>query len=108
MMHWYFLAAAVVLEVAGTTSMKLSEGFSNWLPSVMMFTFYGAAFFCNTMALRKLDLSVTYSIWCGAGTALVAIVGMTAFREPVTMIKLGSIGLILLGVIGLGMSTRTI
>jgi small multidrug resistance pump len=106
-MHWYFLAAAIAFEVAGTTSMKLSDGFANLAPSLLMFAFYAAAFFCNTMALRRLDLSITYSIWCGMGTALVAIIGMTAFRETVTLLKLGSIALILVGVVGLGLSART-
>lgn len=105
-MHWYFLAAAIVFEVAGSTSMKLSYGLSRAGPTAMMFAFYAVAFACNAMALKKLDLSVTYAIWSGLGTALVAIIGMTWFQEPVTALKVGSTTLIVLGVIGLAMSAR--
>jgi small multidrug resistance pump len=105
-MHWALLAAAIVFEVAGTTCMKLSRGFTELWPSVFMFGCYAAAFVCNTLALRKLDMSITYAIWCGVGLALVAIIGMGWFREPVTALKLASLALILLGVVGLGVSTR--
>jgi small multidrug resistance pump len=105
-MHWYFLATAIAFEVAGSTSMKLSQGLSKLGPTVMMFAFYGVAFACNAMALKVLDLSVTYAIWSGMGTALVAIIGMTWFQEPVTALRVGSIGLILMGVVGLAFSAR--
>jgi small multidrug resistance pump len=105
-MHWYFLAVAIAFEVAGSTSMKLSQGLSKLGPTVMMFAFYAVAFACNAMALKRLDLSVTYAIWSGMGTALVAIIGMTWFQEPVTLLRAGSIVLIVLGVVGLALSAR--
>jgi small multidrug resistance pump len=105
-MHWYFLAAAIVFEVAGSTSMKLSQGLSKLGPTLMMFAFYGVAFACNAMALKRLDLSVTYAIWSGMGTALVALIGMTWFQEPVTVLRTASILLIVCGVVGLALSAR--
>jgi small multidrug resistance pump len=104
---WAFLAAAILFEVAGTTCMKLARGFQEWLPSVLMFGFYACAFVCNTMALRKLDMSVTYAIWCGVGASLVAIIGMGVFKESISLLKVGSIALIVLGVVGLALSHRT-
>lgn len=105
-MHWYYLAAAIVFEVMGSTAMKLSHGLSRLEPTLMMFGFYAVAFACNAMALRTLDLSVTYAIWSGVGTALVAVVGMTYFQEPVTALRLLSITLIVAGVVGLAFSAR--
>ena len=105
-MHWYFLAAAIVFEVAGSTSMKLSQGLSRMGPTAMMFAFYAVAFACNAMALKRLDLSVTYAIWSGMGTALVAIIGITWFQEPATALRIGSILLIVVGVVGLALSAR--
>jgi small multidrug resistance pump len=105
-MHWYYLAAAIVFEVAGSTSMKLSYGLSRLGPTVLMFAFYAVAFACNAMALKRLDLSVTYAIWSGLGTAAVAVIGMTWFQEPVTALRLISIALIVMGVLGLALSAR--
>ena len=105
-MHWALLIAAIVLEVAGTTNMKLSEGFTRTLPSVLIFVFYGLSFTAFTFALKKLDLSLSYAIWAGAGTALIAAIGIIWFKEPVNRLKIGSVLLIIAGIIGLNMSMR--
>lgn len=101
MSAWAYLAAAIVLEVAGTTSMKLSHGFTRLLPSLLLFVFYVFAFVGLTVALKRLELSVTYAIWAGVGTILTALIGFTMFDEPITVWKVASIGLIIVGVVGL-------
>lgn len=104
MQHWFYLSVAIALEVAGTTSMKLSEGFTKLVPSVLIFVFYVASFAVLTLALKKLDVSVAYAVWAGAGTALIALIGIVWFKEPATMLKFFSILLIIAGVVGLNMS----
>lgn len=98
---WLFLSAAIVLEVAGTVSMKLSHGFSNALPSVLLFLFYGASFTCLNFALRTIDVSVAYAIWSALGLMLVAAIGILLLRESASALKLASIALIVAGVAGL-------
>jgi small multidrug resistance pump len=104
MQSWFYLAAAICLEVAGTTSMKLSNGFDRLIPSVLIFVFYGLSFSVLTFALRRIDISIAYAIWAGLGTALIAVIGMVYFREPLTLLKIGSLLLIILGVVGLNLS----
>ena len=99
MNHWLILAGAIVLEVSGTVSMKLSDGFTRLLPSVLIFVFYAASFAVLTLALKKIDVSVAYAVWAGAGTALIAVVGMLFFKEPPTLLKLVSLLLIIAGVV---------
>lgn len=103
MQSWLLLFGAIVLEVAGTTSMKLSEGFARFWPSMFIFVFYGLSFTALTLALKRLDVSVAYAIWSGLGTALIAVVGVLWFKESVTPLKIASIALILLGVVGLNL-----
>jgi small multidrug resistance pump len=98
---WLFLTAAIVLEVAGTVSMKLSHGFVNGLPSVLLFLFYGASFTCLNFALRTIDVSVAYAIWSALGLVLVAAIGILALGEGAGTLKLASIVLIVAGVAGL-------
>jgi small multidrug resistance pump len=98
---WLLLTAAILLEVAGTTSMKFSAGFTKLLPSILIFIFYAASFAVLTLALRKIDISIAYAIWSGMGTVLITAIGILWFREPATAFKLACIGLIVLGVIGL-------
>ena len=102
-MHWLYLAGAILFEVAGTTSMKLSLGFTKLVPSVLIFIFYAISFVSLTFAVRKIDMSVSYAIWSGVGTALIALIGVYYFSESMTMLKLASIVLIILGVIGLNL-----
>jgi len=61
-MSWILLIAAICMEVCGTTCLKLSEGFTKWVPSVLIFVFYGVSFTLMAYAVRKLDLSISYAI----------------------------------------------
>ena len=87
MHHWLFLSGAILLEVAGTISMKLSEGFTRPIPSVLIFVFYIISFVALTFAIEKIEVSTAYTIWAGVGTALIAIIGLVYFGEPATAIK---------------------
>jgi small multidrug resistance pump len=83
-MHWIYLTLAILFDVAGTTCMKLSAGFSKLFPAVLMGVFYAVCFYFLTLALKKVDLSIAYAIWGGVGTALIATIGILWFREPMT------------------------
>ncbi|MGL6283669.1 MAG: DMT family transporter [Microcoleaceae cyanobacterium] len=96
-----YLFFAIIFEITGTTCMKLSEGFTKILPSVAIFVFYGLSFTCLTISLKKIDVSIAYSIWSGVGTVLISLIGILWFKESSSMNKLISIALIVIGVIGL-------
>ena len=100
-MHWLYLVGAILLEVAGTTSMKLSDGLTKPLPSILIFVFYAISFVALTLALKKIPISVAYAIWSGVGTALIAVIGILYFKEALSLAKLACIGLVVIGVIGL-------
>ena len=100
---WAALIVSIVLEVAGTTCMKFSEGFTRLTPSVLIFVFYGISFYAFTLAVKKIELGTAYAIWAGAGTALITVIGILYFREPATLMKLASISLIIAGVVGLNL-----
>jgi len=103
-MTWTYLILAILFEVSGTTCMKLSQGFTKTVPSILLFVFYTLSFAMLTLALKKLDVSVAYAVWSGMGTALIATIGVLWFKEPVTALKLISLGLIIIGVVGLNLS----
>jgi small multidrug resistance pump len=103
-MYWFLLAVAIVLEVMGTTCMKLSEGFTRLLPSVLVFVLYMVSFACMILALKKMELGIVYAIWAGLGTALIALIGIVWFQESVSLLKIVSIVFIVLGVLGLRLS----
>ena len=101
------LTFAIVLEVAGTTNMKLSEGFSNLVPSVLVIFFYALSIIALTFAVNRLEVSVAYAVWSGMGTALVAMIGLWFFRESVTSVKVVALGLIIVGVVMLHLTDES-
>jgi small multidrug resistance pump len=99
----FYLLLAILAEVTGTTCVKLSEGFTRLLPSALILVFYGLSLGFLGLALKKVDLSLAYAVWSGLGIAFIASVGVLWFREPVTTVKVVSLGLIVVGVAGLNL-----
>lgn len=106
-MNWLYLVVAILLEVSGTTCMKLSEGFTRLVPSILLFVFYALSLGMLTLALKRIDVSIAYAVWSAVGTALIATIGVLWFKEPITALKLISLALIIGGVVGLNLSGGT-
>ena len=106
MFAWLILAGTILLEVVGSTMMKLSQGFTVFWPSVGVFVCYSAALAGLTITLKYIELSIAYAIWAGAGTALIAVIGIAYFREPVSALKIVSLILVVAGVGGRELSSR--
>ncbi|UOE96397.1 multidrug efflux SMR transporter [Alkalihalobacillus sp. LMS39] len=81
--------------------MKESFGLTKVVPSVLLFVFYGLCFSLFAIVVKTIDLSVAYAIWAGVGTLCVSLIGMFYYGETVSVVKLLSISLIIIGVIGL-------
>ncbi|MEV1010609.1 multidrug efflux SMR transporter [Streptomyces sp. NPDC049881] len=98
-MTYVLLACAILAEIAGTTLMKLSDGFSRLWPSLGTAVCYVAAFVLLARTLRHLEVGVAYAIWSGAGTALIAAIGVLFLGEGASPAKLAGIALVIAGVV---------
>jgi small multidrug resistance pump len=101
-----YLAAAILLEICGTTALKLSDGFTRIGPASVVVVCYTASFVVLSWALRGIDLSTAYAVWSGVGTALVAAIGILWFGEAAGIWKLACLALIVIGVAGLNLAGR--
>lgn len=101
---WLFLA--IVLEVAATVLLKLSDGFSRWVPTAVMAVLYALSFIPMALALRRMDVAIAYAVWSAVGTALITMIGMVVFHESVTPTKMGAIAMIVVGVVVLNVAGR--
>ena len=99
MIYWFYLLIAILTEVVGTTMMKVSQGLTKLVPSVTMFVMYAISFVFMAIALKKIEVSTAYAIWSGLGTAVIAAIGIVAFRETFNIPKLLGIILIIAGVV---------
>jgi multidrug resistance protein EbrB len=86
------LGISIISEVFGTTMLKLSAGFTNWLPAIGVIASFALAYYCLSICLQTTPLSLAYGIWAGVGTALTALVGVVLWRDPFSILTL--IGLI--------------
>jgi len=104
---WIFLAMAILFELSGTVSMKISHGFTRLWPSLLMFLFYGISFTSLNYALTSIKVGVAYAIWSGAGIILISLVGVVYFEEKMSLSSLLWVLVIVAGIIGLNISAKT-
>jgi small multidrug resistance pump len=105
-MSYLYLVIAIVAEVAGTSALKASEGFSKLAPSLIVVVGFATAFFFLSLTLRTMPLGVAYAIWSGAGTALIVLSGAIAFRQIPDFGAIAGIGLIIAGVAVINLTSR--
>ncbi|MBN8955179.1 MAG: multidrug efflux SMR transporter [Rhizobiales bacterium] len=105
-MGYLYLVIAIVAEVAGTSALKASEGFSRLVPSLIVVVGFATAFFFLSLTLRTMPLGIAYAIWAGAGTALIALMGAIAFRQVPDLGAIVGIGLIIAGVAVVNLTSR--
>ncbi|MGW5737990.1 MULTISPECIES: DMT family transporter [Streptomyces] len=98
-MGYGLLAGAIIAEVAGTTAMKYSEGFSKLWPSLITVAGYLIAFTLLAQTLKTLSVGTAYAIWAGIGTAAVAAIGMIFMGESAGLAKIAGLVLVIAGVV---------
>lgn len=103
-MAWMFLAAAIVAEVIATTALAKSDGFTRTTPVVIMIFGYIAAFAGLGLALRGIPVSVAYAIWAGAGTALIAAIGVAILGEPFSISRVVGISFVIVGIVAINLN----
>lgn len=102
---WILLGFSIASEVAGTTALKLSDGFTRPMYVALVVVFYGCSFYAFALALRHIHLGVAYAIWAGLGTASIALIGLFFFGEAITWLKAVSMIAIVAGVVGLNVAS---
>ncbi len=100
---WLLLLLAIISEIIGSSSLKASKGFTNFIPSLVVVVGYAISFYFMSLTLKTIPLNVAYAVWSGLGTALIAIVGWLFLSESMNLVKAGGIALIIAGVIVLNL-----
>ncbi|TDC74717.1 DMT family transporter [Streptomyces hainanensis] len=102
-MVYLTLAAAIASEIVATTLMKYSDGFNRLWPSVGTVAGYLVAFALLAQVLKSMDVGSAYAIWSGAGTAVVALIGILFLGEAATAARLLGVALVVAGVVALNL-----
>ncbi|EJL6524569.1 multidrug efflux SMR transporter [Vibrio cholerae] len=104
-MAWLILFLAGICEIAWAIGLKYSEGFSKPLASVATLSALVISFVLLGIALRTLPLGVAYGIWVGIGAVGTAVMGILLFGEAMSLFKLMSLALIVIGIAGLKLAS---
>ncbi|MBM7507310.1 small multidrug resistance pump [Nocardioides salarius] len=98
------LAAAIVVEVAATATLPRTDGFTRPGWTAVVVAGYALALWMLSLVVRTMPISVAYAVWAGLGTALVAAVGVVFLSEPLGWLRAVSLGMIVVGVVGLNLT----
>lgn len=98
------LALAIVIEVTSTALLPRTNGFTNPLWSVAVLGGYAVSIGLLAVVVKSIPVSLTYAVWSGAGTALVAVVGLLFLGESLSRLQVSSLVLIVVGVVGLNLT----
>ena len=104
MIFYVFLIGAIISEVFGATMLKLSQGFTKYLPIMGVVLGYVLAFFLLSKALEGLPLGLSYATWSGVGTILTVVIGVYLFKEKVNRQGLLGIFILIIGIVLLNLS----
>jgi quaternary ammonium compound-resistance protein SugE len=104
-MAWLYLLIAGLFEVAWAIGLKYTDGFTRLIPSIWTVGSMAVSFLFLSLALKTLPLGTAYAVWTGIGAVGVTILGIILFAEPANALRLGCIGLIVGGIVGLKLVT---
>jgi quaternary ammonium compound-resistance protein SugE len=100
-MAWFYLFIAGLFEVAWAIGLKYTHGFTRVVPTALTLGSMAVSVGLLGLALKTLPVGTAYAVWTGIGTVGTAALGIILLGEPVTALRLGCIGLIVAGIVGL-------
>lgn len=96
---WWILAVAIIAEVIATSALKVSEGFTRLIPSLVVVVGYSIAFYGLALTLKTIPVGVAYAIWSGMGIVLVTLIGWFLFDQKLDPAAIIGMVLIIAGVV---------
>lgn len=105
-MAWIYLLIAGFFEIIWVISLKYSHGFTRLTPSIITIITMGFSFFLLSLAMKTLPIGTSYAVWTSIGIIGSTIVGCILFNESLGTIRLFCLLLVLIGVIGLKLTTH--
>lgn len=107
MLYWY-LAIAIVAEVAGTIALKASDGLTQVVPTIIVIVAYATAFYFLSLVLKTLPVGLVYALWSGMGIVFITIVSAIVFKQIPDAAAIVGMSLIVLGVVVINVFSKTV
>jgi small multidrug resistance pump len=104
---WALLAVSIGAEVMATTLLTKSDGFAKPVYGILSLLIFAGCFWALSQVLTRIPVGVTYAIWSGAGVVLISVVGAIFLRQSLSLIQITFIALIVIGAVGLNLTTAS-
>lgn len=98
-MGYLMLAGAILVEVIGTSLMPRTDGFRSLPWTALVLGCYAMSFFLLAQVVQTVPVYIAYAVWAGAGTLLVAAVGILILKEPTSAVRLAGLALVVVGLV---------
>ncbi|OUI77891.1 multidrug transporter [Commensalibacter intestini] len=98
-MSYLYLMIAIAVEIVATSSLKASDGFTNWFFTMISLIGYGVSFYCLSIALREIPVGIAYAVWSGVGTVGICLLAWLIYKQNLSLISIVGILFIIVGVI---------
>jgi small multidrug resistance pump len=100
------LAIAIVAEVIATSALRASDGFTRWVPAVIVLLGYGVSFYMLSLTLKSIPVGIVYAIWSGVGIVLITLVALVMYKQVPDLPAVAGLGLIVAGVVVLNLYSK--
>jgi quaternary ammonium compound-resistance protein SugE len=104
-MPWIILVLAGLFEIGWAIGLKCTEGFTRLWPSVGTIAAMAISLGLLGIAMKSLPVGTAYAVWVGVGAVGTVILGIVLFDEPLNALRIGSVALIVTGLVGLKLAT---
>ena len=107
-MVYLYLGIAIVAEVVGTLALKASEGFSRWVPGLVVVAGYGISFYFFSLVVKSVPVGIVYAVWAGLGIVLVTVAGAVLYKQLPDLPAVLGMLLIVAGVVVIHVFSKTV
>ena len=96
---YIFLMIAIILEITATGSLKATEGFTKWIPSLISVIAISGCMFLMSHAMKVLPVGITYATWSGVGIVALTFIGIIKYKQIPNLATIFGLVLIIIGVV---------
>lgn len=104
-MGWLLLVTGILINLGAVVAIKVSQNLEQQSLAILAYIGYLLGFFVISLSFKYLDVSLAYAVWSGLGSLLILLVGVFFFKEAVSLPKMVFFMFVLVGVIGMSLTT---
>ena len=96
---YLLLGVAIAGEIIATGSLKATEGFTKWAPSLISVISICICMFTMSHVMKVLPIGITYATWSGVGIVALSLFGIFKYKQIPNLATAIGLLLIIIGVI---------